>query len=231
MYITASQAKIKIGDKLYTFLQKDEDSKIKFHLDNDDINLVTKEEVLDNIEDATYKDTFKAWYHVNGTLIQLAFKEEVVVPNTYELIFNKQEGFETTDNLTRDTYFTTAKVLNVAKSLRYIEYNKWNTDLIYSNKEILNINEENVAFGEVEVERVYHNINFEAKDGFTTNKAKIGVTNVGGELLSVEPAIEKYIIDYAVENGFVTNNTKTGEKDTHGELLSVEHTIEKYIID
>ena len=130
MVITESKAKMKIGDKYFTFMQKDEDSQFKFHFDGGYINLVTKDEVITNSPDVIYKDNVKGFYKANGTLVQLAFKENFDFPQHYELLFNSQEGFVRTDNIESDEHFTTAKVLNVSRSFNIIEYNKFNSDII-----------------------------------------------------------------------------------------------------
>ena len=130
MVITESKAKMKIGDKYFTFMQKDEESQFKFHFDGGYINLVTKDEVITNSPDVIYKDNVKGFYKANGTLIQLAFKENFDFPQHYELLFNSQEGFVRTDNIESDEHFTTAKVLNVSRSFNIIEYNKFNSDII-----------------------------------------------------------------------------------------------------
>ena len=130
MVITESKAKMKIGDKYFTFMQKDEESQFKFHFDGGYINLVTKDEVIANSPDVIYKDNVKGFYKINGKLIQLAFKENFDFPQHYELLFNSQEGFVRTDNIESDEHFTTAKVLNVSRSFNIIEYNKFNSDII-----------------------------------------------------------------------------------------------------
>ena len=130
MVITESKAKMKIGDKYYTLMQKDEESQFKFHFDGGYINLVTKDEVIVNSPDVIYKDNVKGFYKANGTLVQLAFKENFDFPQHYELLFNSQEGFIRTSNIKSDEYFTTAKILNVSRSFNIIEYNKFNSDII-----------------------------------------------------------------------------------------------------
>ena len=225
MIITESNAKLKVGDNLYTFLQKDEDSKIKLYLDGEDINLVTKEEVLDNIEDATYKDTFKAWYCINGNLIQVAFKEEVEVPKYYELIFNKQEGFKTTENLYRDSQFTTTKVLNVETSLRYIECNEGNIDLVYNDKNIFSINKNNITLNEVDTKSSLYTINLITETQLTHNNVEINVKedDIGVELLSIKTKAKERIIDYINETEFIYNNAEINVKENKaGAELSSE---------
>ena len=130
MVITESKAKMKIGDKYFTFMQKDEESQFKFHFDGGYINLVTKDEVIANHPDVIYKDNVKGFYKANGKLIQLAFKENFDFPQHYELLFNSQEGFVRTNNIESDEHFTIAKVLNVSRSFNIIEYNKFNSDII-----------------------------------------------------------------------------------------------------
>ena len=130
MNISESNAKMKIGDKYYTLMQKDEESQFKFHFDGGYINLVTKDEVIANSPDVIYKDNVKGFYKANGTLVQLAFKENFDFPQHYELLFNSQEGFIRTSNIESDEYFTTAKILNVSRSIKMIEYNKFNSDII-----------------------------------------------------------------------------------------------------
>ena len=130
MNISESNAKMKIGDKYYTLMQKDEESQFKFHFDGGYINLVTKDEVIANSPDVIYKDNVKGFYKANGTLVQLAFKENFDFPQHYELLFNSQEGFIRTSNIESDEYFTIAKILNVSRSIKMIEYNKFNSDII-----------------------------------------------------------------------------------------------------
>ena len=142
MIITESKAKMKIGDKYFTFMQKDEDSQFKFHFDGGYINLVTKDEVITNSPDVIYKDNVKGFYKANGKLIQLAFKENFDFPQHYELLFNSQEGFVRTDNIESDEHFTTAKVLNVSRSFNIIEYNKFNSDIIPNDINTFKITED-----------------------------------------------------------------------------------------
>ena len=142
MVITESKAKMKIGDKYFTFMQKDEESQFKFHFDGGYINLVTKDEVITNSPDVIYKDNVKGFYKANGKLIQLAFKENFDFPQHYELLFNSQEGFVRTDNIESDEHFTTAKVLNVSRSFNIIEYNKFNSDIIPNDINTFKITED-----------------------------------------------------------------------------------------
>ena len=133
MNITDSKVKFIKDGNIYTLLQKDENSKIKFHYDDSVINIVTKQEVLNNLPNISYNDTIKIYYYLNGTCVQLAVKEDIEYPNTYELVFNNQDGFETSSNIKRDNNFTTIALLNVSKKSRSVDYNVANVELIYDS--------------------------------------------------------------------------------------------------
>ena len=160
MIISESKAKIKIGDKLYTFIQKDEDSRFKFYYDDNHINLVTKDEVIANHLDIIYRDNIKAYYKYNNKLIQLALKENFDFPQHYELLFNSQEGFVRTDNVESDEHFTTAKVLNVSRSFNIIEYNKFNSDIIPNDINTFKITEDLTMLAEKILTPTQHVIDF-----------------------------------------------------------------------
>lgn len=133
MNITTSKIKFMKGGNIYTLLQKDEDSVIKFHYNGNVINIVTKQEVLDNLPNLTYNDTAKIFYYLNGELIQLAVEEDIEYFNTYELIFNNNDSFVTSDNINRDNSFTTLSLFNIEKISDSINYNNSNIELKYDD--------------------------------------------------------------------------------------------------
>lgn len=214
MNVTESKVKIKIGNKLYTFMQKDEENEIKFYLDTGDINLVTKDEALDNIENSKYVDNIRAFYYCNGSLIQLALKENIDVPKTYELIFNKQEGFEVTDNLERDKYFTTAKVLNISRSFHMIEYNKYNDDIITDNENRLDRNDSNISLAESTIAYVRDEIDLTSETNINYNNLEGLIPIVGCRLLGISATPSKNILDFT--------NKETYENQQTSELVEYD---------
>lgn len=199
MVITESNAKMKIGDKYFTFMQKDEESQFKFYFDGGYINLATKDEVIANSPDAIYRDNVKGFYKANGTLIQLAFKENFDFPQHYELIFNKQEGFIRTDNIESDTHFTTAKVLNVSRLVNMIEYNKHNLDIIANDESRFNKTEELIMLAEKITMPTQHIIDFTTETEITYKNLDIANETKGCYLHNVEASPSRKILDLRLE--------------------------------
>lgn len=206
MVITESKAKMKIGDKYFTLMQKDEESQFKFHFDGGYINLATKDEVIANHPDVIYKGNVKGFYKANGKLIQLAFKENFDFPQHYELLFNSQEGFIRTSNIESDEYFTTAKILNVSRSIKMIEYNKFNSDIIPNDINTFKTTEDLTLLAEkittpnqkildltVETELIYDNLD-------------IADSTRGCHLHGSAMKPNQKILDLTVETEFTCNN-------------------------
>ena len=133
MQITDSKVKFVKDGNIYTLLQKDENSKIKFYNDDGVINIATKQEVIDNLPNITYLDTIKIYYYLNGECVQLAVKEDIEMPNVYSLQFNNNDQFEVTRNIMRYARFSTIASLNVEKTDSFIYYNDKNTDIKYDS--------------------------------------------------------------------------------------------------
>lgn len=135
MNITDSKVRFMKDGNIYTLLQKDEDGRIKLHYKGNVINIVTKQEVLDNLQNINYKDTIKIGCYLNGELIQLAVKEDIeYLYNTYklplnnkntEIVYDAEVCVANDENITLIT-ITTDEVLNT------VNYNT-NTELIFNN--------------------------------------------------------------------------------------------------
>ena len=65
MNITDSKIRFMKDGNIYTLLQKDENSKIKFRDGDGVINIATKQEVIENLPYITYHDTVKIYYYLN----------------------------------------------------------------------------------------------------------------------------------------------------------------------
>lgn len=130
MNITKSNIHIMLNDKIYTLLQKDEDSKIKFKYNNNIINIATKDDVIENMNHINYKDEIKIYYYLYEQYIQLAVYEDIIEYKCHEISFNNIEH----DNIQHDDNFTTIKQLNVRHIIKNIDFsinnetNNINTD-------------------------------------------------------------------------------------------------------
>ena len=193
---------MKIGDKYFTFMQKDEESKIKFRFDGGYINLATKDEVIANSPDVIYKDNVKGFYKANGNLVQLAFKENFDFPQHYELIFNKQEGFVRTDNIESDTYFTTAKVLNVSRSVNIIEYNKHNSEIVANDEKRVNKTDKLIILAEKITTPTQDIIDFRTETEITNNNVETNNEMYGARLHNVKSDISKRVLDFTLEETY-----------------------------
>ena len=134
MNITDSKIKFMKDGNIYTLLQKDEDSKVKFNYKKTTINIATKEDVLENLPNISYLDTIKIYYYLNGECIQLAVKEDVEYPNVYSLEFNNENEFENTQSVAMFRSFASVRSLNVEKVSDTITYNNTNKDLVFDDK-------------------------------------------------------------------------------------------------
>ena len=128
MNISRSKVKFMQDGKLYTFLQKDEDSGLRFYHDGEYINLVTKNEVLENMPDVTYLNNHRIFYYLHGQCIQLAVYEDII-GGSHTITFNNQDILENNNNVTTYNEFTTALKLDVEKSMTTIGFTNNNSDL------------------------------------------------------------------------------------------------------
>ena len=209
MNISESNAKMKIGDKYYTLMQKDEESQFKFHFDGGYINLVTKDEVIVNSPDVIYKDNVKGFYKANGTLVQLAFKENFDFPQHYELLFNSQEGFIRTSNIKSDEYFTTAKILNVSRSFNIIEYNKFNSDIIPNDINTFKTTEDLTLLAEKITTPNRKTLDLRTETELIYDNLDIADSTRGCHLHGSAMKPNQKILDLTVETEFTYNNLDT----------------------
>ena len=128
MNISRSKVKFMQDGKLYTFLQKDEDSGLRFYHDGEYINLVTKNEVLLNMPDVTYLNQHRIFYYLHGQCIQLAVYEDIT-GGSHTITFNNQDILENNTKVTTYNEFTTALKLDVEKSMTTIDFTNNNSDL------------------------------------------------------------------------------------------------------
>ena len=151
MNITDSKIRFMKDGNIYTLLQKDENSKIKFRDGDGVINIATKQEVIENLPYITYHDTVKIYYYLNGECVQLAVKEDVEYPNIYELSFISENEFETTDNVRSTKRFTTIKPLNLEKTYTYVTYNNESTEFTCDENCKINNNVVSLATRDTEI--------------------------------------------------------------------------------
>ena len=128
MNISRSKVKFMQDGELYTFLQKDEDSGLRFYHDGEYINLVTKNEVLENMPDVTYLNQHRIFYYLHGQCIQLAVYEDIT-GGSHTITFNNQDILENNTKVTTYNEFTTALKLDVEKSTTTIDFTNNNSDL------------------------------------------------------------------------------------------------------
>lgn len=233
MIITESNAKMKIGDKYFTFMQKDEESQFKFHFDGGYINLATKDEVMTNHLDVIYRNNVKAFYKHNGKLIQLAFKENFDFPQHYELLFNSQEGFIRTDNIESDEHFTTAKVLNVSSSVNIIEYNKHNLEIVANDESRFNKIDELIMLAEKITTPTQDIIDFRTETEITYNNVETNNEMVGAKLYSTKSSPNTCVIDFKTvpETKITYNNIESNNEMDGARLCNVKSDISKHMLD
>lgn len=128
MNISRSKVKFMQDGELYTFLQKDEDSGLRFYHDGGYINLVTKNEVLKNMPDVTYLNQHRIFYYLHGQCIQLAVYEDIT-GGSHTITFNNESTLENNTKVTTYNEFTTALKLDVEKSMTTIDFTNNNSDL------------------------------------------------------------------------------------------------------
>ena len=128
MNISRSKVKFMQDGELYTFLQKDEDSGLRFYYNGGYINLVTKNEVLENMPDVTYLNNHRIFYYLHGQCIQLAVYEDII-GGAYTLTFNNESTLENNTKVTTYNEFTTALKLDVEKTTTTIDFTNNNSDL------------------------------------------------------------------------------------------------------
>ena len=231
MIISESKAKIKIGDTLYTFIQKDEDSQFKFYYDNNHINLATKDEVIANHPDVIYRDNIKAYYKYNNKLIQLALKENFDFPQHYELLFNSQEGFVRTNNIESDEHFTTAKVLNVSRSFNIIEYNKFNSDIIPNDINTFKTTEDLTLLAEKITTPTQHVIDFTTETELIYDNLDIADSTRGCHLHGSVMKPNQKILDFTTETELTCNNLDTIDPVKGYHLQAIEASPSRKSLD
>lgn len=128
MNISRSKVKFMQDGELYTFLQKDEDSGLRFYHDGEYINLVTKNEVLINMPDVTYLNNHRIFYYLHGQCIQLAVYEDII-GGSHTITFNNESTLENNTKVTTYNNFTTALKLDVEKTMATIDFTNNNSDL------------------------------------------------------------------------------------------------------
>ena len=133
MNISRSKVKFMQDGKLYTFLQKDEDSGLRFYHDGEYINLVTKNEVLINMPDVTYLNNHRIFYYLHGQCIQLAVYEDIT-GGSHTITFNNESTLENNTKVTTYNNFTTALKLDVDKTTTTIDYTNNNNGLICNER-------------------------------------------------------------------------------------------------
>ena len=133
MNISRSKVKFMQDGELYTFLQKDEDSGLRFYYDGGYINLVTKNEVLENMPDVTYLNNHRIFYYLHGQCIQLAVYEDIT-GGSHTITFNNQDTLENNNKVTTYNNFTTALKLDVEKTTTTIDYTNNNNGLICNER-------------------------------------------------------------------------------------------------
>ena len=128
MNISRSKVKFMQDGELYTFLQKDEDSGLRFYHDGEYINLVTKNEVLINMPDVTYLNNHRIFYYLHGQCIQLAVYEDII-GGSHTITFNNESTLENNTKVTTYNNFTTALKLDVEKTMTTVDFTNNNSDL------------------------------------------------------------------------------------------------------
>ena len=128
MNISRSKVRFMQDGKVYTFLQKDEDSGLRFYYDGGYINLVTKNEVLLNMPDVTYLNNHRIFYYLHGQCIQLAVYEDII-GGSHTITFNNESTLENNGVVTTYDEFTTALKLDVEKTTTTIDVTNNNSDL------------------------------------------------------------------------------------------------------
>ena len=128
MNISRSKVRFMQDGKVYTFLQKDEDSGLRFYYDGEYINLVTKNEVLINMPDVTYLNNHRIFYYLHGQCIQLAVYEDII-GGSHTITFNNESTLENNTKVTTYNNFTTALKLDVEKTMATVDFTNNNSDL------------------------------------------------------------------------------------------------------
>lgn len=210
MNISRSKVKFMQDGKLYTFLQKDEDSGLRFYHDGEYINLVTKNEVLINMPDVTYLNNHRIFYYLHGQCIQLAVYEDIT-GGAYTITFNNENTLENNGHVTTHDKFTTGLDLGVKKVNVDIEYNEHNNGLLYN--EYILTNENSMTSKTATVSLLMEDINMRNENVECVNTKE-------GSILYTE-------VKYAIENinyiGDISNshNHVNSENNT---LLSTKVT-------
>lgn len=89
MNITDSKIKFMKDGNMYTLLKKDEDGAVKIHYNGNIENILTKQDLIDNMPGILYKDNIKIYMRKNDELIQLAVKEDIEnITDAYIIEYN-----------------------------------------------------------------------------------------------------------------------------------------------
>ena len=191
MNITKSNIHIMLNDKIYTLLQKDEDSKIKFKHNDNIINIATKDDVIENMNHIDYKDEIKIYYYLYEQYIQLAIYEDIIEYKCHEISFNNIEY----DNIQHDDNFNTIKQLNVRHIIKNIDFS--------INNETNNINTDGgikLKTNDTSIER--HIIDY-SNDTELVSSSNTNQSSLGYILNSTTMCIERYIVDYCNDTELV----------------------------
>lgn len=213
MEISKSKIKFMQNGELYTLLQKDEDSGVKFYYDGSYVNLATKNEVLLNMPDIQYLDQHRVFYYLHGQCIQLATYEDVI-GGAYTLNFNKDnELLEDNGEVTSDEYFTTVLNIAVTKVRSTIEYTEANTDLTLTD----------VVATPTDIRLDGFVVGYNTFEIDFTNDENLSLTGgvSNGQLLSVPILYKTITLDYSSTNLDLTLNDAT-QVDIGSRLTVVE---------
>ena len=190
MNITKSNVHITINDRIYTLLQKDEDSKIKFIYNNNIINIVTKDELVENMTHVDYKDQVKIYYYLYEQYFQLAVYEDIIEYKCHEISFNNIVH----DTLQQDDNFITIKQLNVRHIISDIEFDN-NNNIGDGNT---NVDSENITLKTDDTSIERHIIDYCA-DTELVISSNINQSSLGITLLNSSMSIKRSIIDYCTD--------------------------------
>lgn len=195
MNITKSNVHVMINDRIYTLLQKDEDSKIKFIYNDNIINIVTKDELVENMTHVDYKDQVKIYYYLYEQYIQLAVYEDIIEYKCHEVSFTNIVH----DNLQLDNNFSTIKQLNVRHIISDIEFDNNNIGDSNTDSENITLKTDNTS---IERHIIDYSNDTELVSSDNTNQSSLGYT-----LLNSSLNIVRTIFDLTSPNDLDKNNT------------------------
>ena len=195
MNITKSNVHVMINDRIYTLLQKDEDSKIKFKHNDNIINIATKDDVIENMNHIDYKDEIKIYYYLYEQYIQLAVYEDIIEYKCHEISFTNIDH----DNLQLDNNFSTIKQLNVRHIISDIEFDNNNIGDSNTDSENITLKTDNTS---IERHIIDYSNDTELVSSDNTNQSSLGCTFTNASL-----DIVRAIFDLTSPNDLDKNNT------------------------